>query len=176
MLKKKWHKFKITYNTQSVQYITVRINTRRIAEWLDWMVEDSATASENFLKINYSEIFLIYWHSLADPGAPEARGQRGQLPPLPSWHGGSTGAASALVIALLLYTLFLTFRRLNRGIRGQVPFYCFNSGESRSTQGGTITRGKKWKVPLLPLFLKFPSACVHACTVRTEYHFFFLNK
>ena len=42
------------------------------------------------------------------PRAPEARGQRGQLPPLPWWCGGSTGAASALFKkALSSYILYI---------------------------------------------------------------------
>ena len=38
----------------------------------------------------------IYWKSRIFSGAPEPRGQRGQLPPLPKQCGGSTGAAGCL--------------------------------------------------------------------------------
>ena len=47
--------------------------------------------------------------------APEARGQRGQLPPLPWWYGGSTGAASALSKKTFLHCPFKFWNPLPTG-------------------------------------------------------------
>ena len=67
--------------------------------------ENSKNVSARFSKFSHAG---FNWKTVEKSRAPEARGQRGQLPPLPWWCGGSTGAASALfkkaLSSYILYT------------------------------------------------------------------------